>query len=536
MALLSLLLVGFTIPVSQEPLQVDILPVGPEPARLREAEDWVRQRLADCAQLEPGQFQLLAVDLLPPPTARVREPDAWRRFEAVLFDYAGQRALRWRGALEAAEIPRLEALPWTPNPSPAEFQAAADLVRQDAEFGPEIAAGRLVVYKPMPPLLPEDRALHAPGRRVLTVGLSPRQPGAPPHQIVGVDLPARRILRFPEGAPPSSRATAVTCNPPADANQNTTRRGTEGTVQVIVRRGGRELWRLFATRPADSSGSQGSGIELWDVHYLGKKVLARAHVPLLNVHYDGNVCGPFRDWQYEEGAFTASGSDPAPGFRRCPTPPQTILDNGQDTGNFRGVAAYLDANRELVLTSELESGWYRYVSEWRLGEDGSILPRWGFDGVQNSCTCERHHHNAYFRFDFDLGGDARDAVQETNVVGGVERVDPIPVETRRLRQPATQRAWRVQNSGGPEFYTLLPGSNDGFADAFAVGDLWALRYHEDEIDDYRWPGAQTHLDRFVDGESVQDGHVVLWYAGHFTHDDLSPNNHIVGPALIPANW
>ena len=51
------------------------------------------------------------------------------------------------------------------------------------------------------------------------------------------------------------------------------------------------------------------------MHYRGKRVLRRAHVPILNVKYDRDRCGPFRDWQYEEGKIEAQGTDVAPGFR-----------------------------------------------------------------------------------------------------------------------------------------------------------------------------------------------------------------------------
>jgi len=54
----------------------------------------------------------------------------------------------------------------------------------------------------------------------------------------------------------------------------------------------------------------------------------------LNVLYDGDACGPYRDWIYEEWCFQADGTDVAPGFRWCPpgTPPRTICESGVDGG------------------------------------------------------------------------------------------------------------------------------------------------------------------------------------------------------------
>ncbi len=74
------------------------------------------------------------------------------------------------------------------------------------------------------------------------------------------------------------------------------------------------------------------------------------------------MLGPYRDWQNEEVMIQAVGSDVAPGFRLHPSPAQTILDTGSDTGNFLGVAIYVDG-LEVVLVSEIEAEWYRYVSE-----------------------------------------------------------------------------------------------------------------------------------------------------------------------------
>ena len=97
----------------------------------------------------------------------------------------------------------------------------------------------------------------------------------------------------------------------------------------------------------------------------------------------------------------ATGTDVAPGFRLCPSPATTILDTGSDTGNYLGTAIYVKG-QEVVLVSEMQAGWYRYISEWRLHTDGTIRPRFGFTAVKSSCVCNVHHHHAYWRFDFDI--------------------------------------------------------------------------------------------------------------------------------------
>jgi hypothetical protein len=153
-----------------------------------------------------------------------------------------------------------------------------------------------------------------------------------------------------------------------------------------VKRGNTVLWRFLVVRPAASSGRDGSGIELRYVDYRGRRVLHQAHVPILNVRYGNDACGPYRDWQWQEGKIRAPGRNVAPGFRLCSAPAQTIMQSHTDTGDFLGVGIYV-AGDEVVLVSELEAGWYRYVSEWRLDADGTIRPRFGFAAVSSSCVC-----------------------------------------------------------------------------------------------------------------------------------------------------
>ena len=77
--------------------------------------------------------------------------------------------------------------------------------------------------------------------------------------------------------------------------------------------------------------------------------------------------------------------------------------------------------------------------------------------------------------------------------------------------------------------------------------LWILRFNEGQIDDGRSAApsqagesqlnASADLGRFINGESVFNHDVVLWYAAHFTHDVHEEEvGHIVGPVLRPVQW
>jgi len=247
--------------------------------------------------------------------------------------------------------------------------------------------------------------------------------------------------------------------------------------------------------------------------------------------------------------IVANGTDVAPGFRLCSTPAQTILDHRADAGNFLGVALYVQGE-EVVLVSEMQAGWYRYISEWRLHANGTIRPRFGFSGVTSSCICNQHYHHVYWRFDFDIHTPQNNVMSEFNdppLFPPSNWHDKV-FEISRLRDPARKRRWRVMNTVSGEGYDIVPGAQDGVATAspdwpFPRGDVWIVRYHSNEIDDgviAVGPPYEAGLDTFVNGEPIKNQDVVLWYVAHFTHDVTAEPpgtfGEIVGPDLSPINW
>lgn len=245
----------------------------------------------------------------------------------------------------------------------------------------------------------------------------------------------------------------------------------------------------------------------------------------------------------------ATGVDVAPGFRLCTAPAKTILETGSDAGNFLGVAIYVQG-QEVVLVSEMQAGWYRYISEWRLHANGTIRPRFGFSAVQSSCVCNVHYHHAYWRLDFDIRTAANNRVREFNdpILVGSSNWHTKIYEIRRPRDPSRKRKWRVENTVTGESYDIIPGPNDGVATSspdwpFPRGDVWVLRYHYNEIDDgvhATGPPYEAGIDSFVNGEPVSNNDVVVWYGAHFTHDLAAEPpgtfGEKVGPDLRPVNW
>ncbi len=529
-------------------LKVQVTSFGQDAGTLRELSRAVLQQAAVQEQLRRTKNRLLSLDLVEAETKGRRSAAAPTQYRATIYDYTNNRTLVVNGRLDKREQVEVTEFASQPLPSPEEFTAAVRVLTQDGQIGPALREQQIVAYAPMPPTinmeLPDGRL-----ERVIAVGLRGSD-NRGDHHIVGVNLGRSEVLHEPAGvAAPGDE----TCGPPA--NDTCGSSGEAKMAKVKVTQGGTVLWTFTVVRPAASTGTNGSGVELRNISYRNKSVLYRAHLPILNVKYDadgtGAGCGPtYRDWQNQENCFQAIGSDPVPGFRLCTSPATTILDTGTDAGNFRGVAIYVDG-QEVVLVSEMSAGWYRYISMWRLHADGTIRPRFGFAATDNRCTCHTHHHHCYWRLDFDIDAPAPNLVEEFNdppIIAGTNW-HKKRYEIRRQKDPAHNRKWRVSNPSTGAGYMIIPGPNDGKADSYGIGDLWVLRYHGStppptgEVDDGQGfttseAASMSHIDNFNNGELVEDQDVVIWYAAHFFHDEHhgGGGSHIVGPDLIPFNW
>ncbi len=532
-------------------MRVVVTPYGPtqnvlDAARLSTANRPEVQRLLKGTKNRLLHFELLESD------SKTTSANLPNRYRATFYDYTNNRMVTAEGYLE---VPGAAAKISTSNeqvaPSEEEFQAAVDILKGDQIFGSALSAGELKTYPPMPPVLYPNKSGDAV-ERTIYVGVFPSGSSGFTNEIVGVNMIRETVTRYKKGAPPTSRATPDACAIP-NAGQSTTANGTAGQYQFTVfDTGGAELWSFLAIRPSASSGasSERSGIELRDVKYRGKSVLKRIHTPILNVNYDTG-CGPFRDWQYQEGMFAAVGTD-VPGtnggVRDCGTNiATTALESGDDTGNFKGIAFYQELG-ELILVSEMNAGWYRYIAEYRFAEDGTIRPRYGYGATDNSCVCLDHYHHVYWRMDFDIGSGGN------SITLGSTSGRSLSTEAKMFRfASARQLNFLIRNTATGDGYMIRPNSNDGTANAYGMGDIWLLRFQgtaasPGELND---PNTDTraNIDAWVNGESIANQDIVIWYAGHFdhTHDSdfsermfnrphMLKGDHVQGPDLIPIQW
>jgi hypothetical protein len=497
--------------------------------------------------------RLLSIELLPETiaaaatTKRISLP---KSYLAKYYDYENNCCLIVKGKLGQRNPTEIVESKQQPLPNNEEFEDAVGILSQsEPNIGESIQNDILKPYRPMPPLFIKETP-DGDIERTLCVGLRSTDSNSNntskyQHDIMAINMINKVVTRFDNRAPANSRAEESICGSPYAA-QPTANRGTPGSAKLTVTQGNTLLWDFIVTRPAASSGTNGSGIELQYVNYKGKRVLHRANVPILNVQYDQDACGPYRDWQYEESMIEADGDDVVPGFRICPTPAKTILDSGSDQGNFLGVAVYVDGlEEEVVLVSEMEAGWYRYISQWRLHANGTIKPRFGFSAVNNSCVCNPHHHHVYWRLNFDVGDTKKNIVEEYNdpPITGQSNWHIIRYETKRLRNPSSNRKWRIQNQQTGKGYMINPGANDGITDSFGKGDIWFLKNRPNQFDDgveAIGPPYEAQIDNFVNHELIKNKDTVIWYAAHFTHiathdDTTTTTGHIVGPDLVPLD-
>ena len=296
------------------------------------------------------------------------------------------------------------------------------------------------------------------------------------------------------------------------------------------------VWQLCWTSPENSTGIDGSGLEVSSVRYRGRLVLATGHMPVINVKYDPGGCGgadlSFRDSGNELVHFEADNVI-RPGYAEPSVPPRTVCATpGSDIGDFTGVAAEKLPDR-LILSTQVQDGWYRYIVSWTFFRDGTLQPAIRFTAVANVCTPLPHYHNVYWRLDFDLDGPENDAIEELNAGAWTT----LKTETTRRHSTSTGREWRVRDKVTGSAYELVPAADADTADGWGVADLWALRFRPTEIDDGGATGGengdQAHLDRYVNGEAIDGQDLALWYRTGYRHAGPA-DCELGGPTLRPV--
>ena len=553
---------GIKLPGTQLTLHVE--PWGPTGEQLQAHAAVILKHAAVQEHLQGKQFRSLRTEMVYSDSKDGADKHPPTRYLQYIYNYTEGETLVVEGDVNNQTPVSIRKSSIQPLPTAEEFNEAVKVIfAKEADIKAALLSGELTVQRPMPPLVARPLR-NGRTERIVNVGLLSLNDHEP-YAIMGVNLAAGTVERVPKTFSP--RTTHPWQQGQANLESlSTAVRPTDLAhilIPVILATGpgqfwftlsdahGKAVWRFLAVRPANSSGLNGSGLEIRYADYKGKRVLYLGHLPILTVLYAPPDNTEFRDWQNSEAGFDAVGTDLAPGFRLCLSPPKTVFETGKD-GPYFGVAAYHDAN-SLTVSTMMQAGWYRYFMSWSFTLDGRVLPRVGFttNGF-NPHQGHRHNHHAYLRLDLDIGTPGNNLIAE-DYTRVVHRPFPFPplllpvhdvyaFETEVLRAAVLKPSWTVSNAVTKDAYRLTPRAMDGSAsgDAFGVSDVWALHYRGTEIDDgvarLTHP-AHVQLDKFVNHESLDRQDVVLWYGMHFLHDPaVAHGEKDLGPDLAPVHW
>jgi hypothetical protein len=452
-----------------------------------------------------------------------------------LFNYKTNEARRFTARLGSQSNGKMDVLKHAPMLTEAETERAFAIVSKSEAFSEGLKRKEIELYESMPGIISNtDKNSEFFGRSV-TVGLRPLNSKFK-HEIVAVNLRTEKIQRFETLAPESCReTTSAFCGYPNGSGPRS-RRGDAGTAEVIIRDSeNTEVWKFNVTRPTASSASNGSGMDLHNLTYKGRLIFNQFHMPLQNVLYDNNACGPYRDWQHTENPFQATGTNLAPGILLASKNPQSIVDRKADGGNFVGVAIFTDPKTQVTrLVTQMSAGWYRYVQEFFFHLDGTFEPRWTFTATNSSCVCKAHRHHIYFRMDVGLGDETNNTFQVRELGSESQEWKDITEEQKLFRTAG--QSWRILNSDLKTAIEITAGPNDETAqgDPYAKGDIWALVKKDSEIDDgEQRRDTSVNLDAFIGPEVLTGQDLVFWYGSHYRHDtgESEAHSRMVGPTI-----
>ena len=325
------------------------------------------------------------------------------------------------------------------------------------------------------------------------------------------------------------------------------------------------------------------GIVLRDVYFtppggVQQRVLAQAAISQVHVPYDDNSAR-FHDIT-DDGFGNENLNDLTP--EECPGG-MLLRDGSKDALcrqlQPRGYAAIGVGQQQqgeiLTLFSVSTSGEYNYIPVWRFQDDGeiemvmgatgklqrfTINPDFGWPVRSGTTRGTSHIHNYYWRLDFDLGEEGKDdIVEEFNyAIADNQRtlgVTRLTTEAGRSISPQTMRSWRIRDGtltnahSRPISYHLEPmdiGHRDvgPTSEPWTTNDFYVTKYNACEkyvSHNPRVNGCGNNLAAFVNGETLTDADVVLWYGLTFHHvprdeDELYMHAHWDGFRLVPRDW
>ncbi|MFI5937457.1 primary-amine oxidase [Actinoplanes sp. NPDC051494] len=235
---------------------------------------------------------------------------------------------------------------------------------------------------------------------------------------------------------------------------------------------------------------------------------------------------------------------------------------------------YSKQGHDLVLRSISKVGWYEYVTEYRLHDDGQISARLGatgdlspYDYVSSARGwpvgkgardyAAMHYHSAFWRVDFNLGGAGKDKVEQFDTKPDGRGSMTAKLKTTRTAiakegsfSKVNRRWWRVVSDtsknadGHKRSYELVTGADDKYeSHPETTPDVTFTQKHACEKyasgnADPQCATKKTIIDFARDKEKLKDP--VMWVRVGFHHvprdEDQSPMPmHWQGFDLVPRD-
>ena len=266
------------------------------------------------------------------------------------------------------------------------------------------------------------------------------------------------------------------------------------------------------------------GIVLRHVRYRGRLVFFKASMPMIRVNYYGT--------NYQPYDYLNCNNAPH-------NPKVVVTSHFGDNPPSVWIEAYHHG---------CNLGKYKITERWIFQANGVILPQFWSSGISKPYN---HTHHTYWRMDFDIDNWDKNLVLEhinsswsPPDVGYGAGWRPIRVEAKLAKNRQHSNYWAIIDKTTGRGYFIYPGPYDGFADNFASGDLWVMRYNgveEQRQALHQGNSTADQLELYLNGEGVDGADVVIWYCSQLTHlaspDHADPDEwHVSGPILVPCQF
>ncbi len=197
-------------------MNVEVRAVGPSQEMIDAASARLAGNSRVQSRLKGTRSHLISFELMLPDEKGSADYVAPSRYRGTFYDYTNNLTIIAESGFLQPEKVDISVSESQPLPSAQELEEAAAILKADEKLGPAINEERISVYPAMPPLYIPAKSK---GRldRIVNIGLMGKDADEKTlersNEVVGVNLSKQTVLRFPGGAPPTSKAAPTACGP-----------------------------------------------------------------------------------------------------------------------------------------------------------------------------------------------------------------------------------------------------------------------------------------------------------------------------------